>query len=458
MKRMLTAFVAAGCIAGAISQASFAGAATDVANTDDNVTRVVTAGSDTTYFVLNKLAAAYNESLGCALNNVAIERLNTTLVPTTLPTAPLTHNQCVGATNPETNASAAQASVLKTENYDHDTVINFFPQGSSAGLRQLCAQLNVTDPLRSRGLAYIDVARSSSAPGVAFQCRGTNNAPFSVIGTRILRFVAFAKDALTWTKWNNAGGGGAPVSNLTVAQLNDILVDCTITTWDQVGGANTNPIIVYTAITASGSRASWDAFVGGNTSTCIPGIYKDGNQANGERVIREHQQQPVEVALNDPDPFAANEGNALFFSSVGIWTVDAVARQNSVLGNVDGLAPNETNIVAGTFPFARSLYNVYINSGPSPVASEATRRFTAMRSGGTADTRGWICKPENSHSKPLDDVVNAGVPAAAADQAYGKLVDTTLRSAGFYPLTNDPTLDRCTFADYRIDETAQTPI
>lgn len=453
MKRILTALGALTAVA-SLATATGAGASTDIQNTDDNVTTVKTAGSDTTYFVLNALGKIYQESDGCILNSVKILQLPTsTTTSTTIPT----QSQCVGATLPEGVSGAAQASAVKTENYDHDVITNYFPQGSGAGRAQLCAQLTVTDPLRSPGLQYIDVARSSAAGGSSFQCTGNNGAPAASVGVRVLRFVAFAKDALSWVHWIDGIGGGSAVTDLTVQNLKDIFVNCTVTNWNQVGGG-TAPIVVWSIQSASGSRAVWDGFMGGNSTTCIPAAFKDGSLLNGERVIREHEAQPVENATNDPA--AAVDGDNIFPFSVGVHTSSASARSLSTLGNVNALAPNEANIISGTFPFARSLYNVYINAGNAPVASEATRRFTAMRNWAGAvdnDKLGYLCKPLDSHSKDLNDP-GVGIATAGASKNHGAELDTTLRAFGFFPITTATNVPRCTFSDFRVDASAQTPI
>ena len=445
-KKAACGFVALGTVA---SLATPAGAATDVPNTNDDVSRVQISGSDTTYLVMQNLGKAYMESEGCVLNAVATVK---PITPSTIPQ----QNRCAGATVPEGASGASQLSAVKTENYDHDVVINYFPQGSNAGRAQLCAQLPSADPLRLVGLQVIDIARSSSAPGSGFQCTGATLAPVAAVGTRILRFVAFAKDALTWVKWDTLAGGSDGVTDLTVQQIKDIWFNCSITTWNQVGGANSNPIIVWTMIAASGSRSTWDGFVGGNSTTCIPTAFKDGNLANGERVIREHFAQPIEAATNDPG--AADEGNSISPFSVGLHNTQPALAQSSLLGNVNAIAPSEVNIVDGTFPFTRLLYNVYINAGPSPIAGDATRRFASMRNwSGPAQNEqlGWICKPLNSHAKPIEGDPGVGIATAGASFNYAGVVDNALRSTGFYPLTTDITLPRCTFTDYRTDAAAQ---
>ena len=456
MKRLTKALVAIACLLGVSMLAPTAHAASDIPFTDDNSTRVVTAGSDTTYFLLNDLALLYNESEGCFQTSVAMP----------LVASSPKQGQCLGATTPETNATAAQNNAVKTENYDHDTVFNLFPQGSSAGRRQLCGQIS---PGRDARLPAVDIARSSSGPGEGFQCTAANatvnGTQLYPAGQRVLRFIAFARDALTWAKWTTPTGASTAVTNLTQAQLNQIFVTCQITNWSAVGGGNA-PIRVWTAISASGSRAVWDQFVGGNSETCIPAAYKDGNQNTGERVIREHFAPPVEAATgeNCTDPSSVNcgadEGNSIFFFSTGVWNTSLGARSDSLLGSVNGVAPTGPNIIDGSFTFTRLLYNVIIQSGPSPVASESTRRFTNMRNytGPQVDQQlGWLCKPLSAHSKPVGDP-GPGIESVFASFNYALQVKDTVEGNGFYPLTTSNTAPRCQFADYRVDQTAQTAL
>lgn len=263
-------------------------------------------------------------------------------------------------------------------------------------------------------MPFIDIARSSTAPSVGFQCTVANGGE---AGT-VLRFVAFARDAISWTHWNTGTGGGSTVTNLTQAQLRSIFVDCTITDWGQVGPGAGQPIVVYTTIAASSTRAAWDSFLGGSSDACIPGALKDGNPANGERVIAEHRMRLVETAQNDPG--AADEGNSIYYLPVGLYNVKPKFRASSLIGDVNGVTPTEANIVSGAFPFSRNMYNVYRQAGPnSPLASGAVRRFAGMitSSATNGQSIGWICKAEANHSEEVDDPSPVGIqtPTASDD-------------------------------------------
>jgi ABC-type phosphate transport system substrate-binding protein len=360
-------------------------------------TSIIGSGSDTTHFLMDALSAAYNQSEGCELVSVNFPETGT-------------ENQC----KPE---AQQPAGTVTTENYDHDVAWGYFPQGSNAGRRQLCSQTNP----RPAGVPFVTYARSSSAPDVGFQC------PVSAYGNPTLnqglklRFVAFAKDALTWVYW----AGQTPFStNLTQSQLNDIFVDCTITNWSQIGGEN-QPITVFTAIPGSGSRSSWDTFVGGSSDVCIPAEYKDGNNTTpvacpGERVVREHQ-----AALVEDDVCAPNERYSIFFASVGVHNSQPAAKASSLFGSVEGFAPTEANIQTGDFPFSRFMYNAYRLSGPAPLVNAQTLGFVG--------SNGWICKPAGQHAKPVGDP-GLGTEFVKASRNYHQLVLDTIRDQGFIPL------------------------
>ena len=403
-------------------------AAQGVPFTNSVVNKVYGAGSDTTYPVMNDLATAYHESDGCLLTTVAF---------------PLT------PASPQQNACQSGAGAPVTgdnvfENYDHDMIINYFPQGSGAGRGQLCNQKSTTDggPAKDGRVPYLDFARSSSTPTSSFQCTVANGGE---LGTT-LRFIAFARDAISWTHWNTPTGGGEAVTNLTVAQLNDIFVDCTITDWGAIGGDAGSPIVTYTAIANSGTRQTFDGFIGGNSSNCIPAPQKDGSFANGERVVREHQMGIVEAALNDPG--AADEGNSIYYMSVGLYNSNPALAGNSLIGNVNGIVPNEANIVDGTFPFSRNLYNVIRQSGNQPVASGALRRFLGMiaPSATNAQSIGWICKGEQWHSQEPGNATPGIVDPAAVTDWYEVKKDQ-FEANGIFQLTPDAFGHRCTFTD-----------
>ncbi len=409
-------------------------AAAGVPFTNSAVDRVQVYGSDTTFTLMNDLGVAYMESDGCLLTAASFP----------LTAASPTQNRC------QSGAGAAIVGDNIFENYDHDTIVNFFPQGSNAGRGQLCNQRSAADGGTDKDprVPVVDMARSSSAPTTGFQCTVANGGETG----SVLRFVAFARDAVTWTHWATIGGapsntGGASVVNLTQAQLNDIFVDCTITDWGQVGGEAGKPINVFTSIPGSGTRSTWDGFVGGNSQNCIPAVFRDGSFANGERLLREHQMEPVEAALNDAA--AADETNSIYYMSTGLHASQPGLRASSLIGAVNGVVANATTVVDGTFPFARNLFNVYRNAGPQPRASGAVQRFAGMNANGAANPQGigWICKGEAFHSEPLNTASPVGIEDATANRDWFEEKKAAFAENGIFQLAADAAGHRCTFTD-----------
>jgi len=250
--------------------------------------------------------------------------------------------------------------IRTTENYAHDSPRQAYFLGSSNGISQLCKQ-------GQPGVASIDFARSSRALKNT-DCAG-------------LKFVAYAKDGISWEAWSQSGSGAFGMNNatapcasgqcLTQAQLKAIFVTCSITNWSQVGGASV-PIHVYTAQAGSGTRSTFDGFVGGSSDACVSGP---------DHIIPENANSAI-LANGD-------QLNAIFPFSYGVWTQQSTA--NTILGAVDGVAVSDTSIGDGSFPWSRNLYNVYCTAScPNGASSLAAANYVGET--------GWICKLGSAHS------------------------------------------------------------
>ncbi len=322
-------------------------------------------GSDTTYFLLQDMDAHYNASKGCFSE--------------VLP----------GNTQPLDNSCVVDDRSYPTKaNVDHDVALSYFPLGSSNGIAQLC----------QRGLAgvtLIDYARASRGPKSS-DCAG-------------LRFVAFAKDALPWASFKDvSGAASANVDSLTQQELKDIFVNCTITNWSQVGGADAE-IIVYAPQAGSGTRSAFDGFVGGSSDSCIPDEFKDGNGANGERVIFENTCSPVAEA---------DKAAAILPYSYGKY--QTTGGEGCSLGAIDGVEPSPQTISDGSFPFSRFLYNVYRQGFSENNATDATMEYI------NEDT-GWLCKTAAEHDVNPSTGVN-----------YRTEVENILQENGVTPIVEGP--------------------
>lgn len=259
--------------------------------------------------------------------------------------------------------------IRTTENYEHDSPREAFFLGSSNGIKQLCNQ-------GQPGVAHIDFARSSRALKNT-DCAG-------------LHSVAYAKDGISWEAWNVSGSGVFGMNNttspcaggicLTQAQLKAIFVQCTITDWNQVNPSVPvgTTIDVYTAQAGSGTRSTFDGFVGGSSDSCIN---NRGSAYAGSHIIPENGNAPI-LANGD-------QNVAIFPFSYGVWTQQSTA--NTVLGAVDGVAVSDTTIGDGTFPWSRNLYNIYCSATcPGGASSAATVNYVGET--------GWQCKLGSQHS------------------------------------------------------------
>jgi ABC-type phosphate transport system substrate-binding protein len=315
---------------------------------------VIGSGSDTTYFAMDSIDRLYNGSVGC----------------TTIHTPQPLNFKCYNPT-------------VTTENQYHDVVLQENPLGSSVGIAQLCSQ-------GLKNVANINFARSSRALRTG-DCPG-------------LRQVSFARDGISW--WYTPGSEGSTVPNhsLTSAQLKDIFVNCTITQWGQVNGnaADHTPIHVWTAQAGSGTRATWDGFVGGSSDACVSGP---------DHIIFENDAQPIIDAgdLND----------AIYPYSFGRFQQNG--GQGGALGKVDAIAPTTATIGNGTFPFGRFLYNVYRVGGTASLrANAATTAFLDPKTG-------WICKRSGLHTtNPF------------SGNNYRDDIETAISDNGFVPIPSGP--------------------
>jgi ABC-type phosphate transport system substrate-binding protein len=334
---------------------------------------ILGSGSDTTYFMMGQhLDVLYNTSAGCRVIALPGD------------TQPLS-NECLADTGVE----------VHSENYAHDRVGEAAPLGSSVGINQLCQQ-------GLSGVAHIDFARSSRAPRSPDSCTG-------------MHFVAYARDGISWESFpNETSSPSNGVNDLTVNQLKGIFTTCTITDWSDVGGGSRG-IVVWAAQAGSGTRSTFEGFLGGGNSTaCIPAAFKDGDPGNGEHVIQENNDDPI---FNPTGTDTSQPRDAVFYYSWGRYNEHHAA--TSYLGQVEGIAPTKTTIQAGTFPFSRYLFNIYCGASSCGTASQAPSYVTNY-----LGEKGWMC--------------NQATTAHATDpltgQNYGKEIISAISNSGFVAL------------------------
>lgn len=414
-KRRIAAAAAVGIISltGGLAGVKPAGAATPFPpNKSTDWIRM--GGSDTTEGLMNRLALLYNEAPGCVMTGTP-QNLDGRCFDFDASTAGIQEQYQNDASGNPTDAA----------NTDHDVAFNYYAVGSGTGISQLATRGNA-------GVQVIDVARSSRA------LRATD--------ADGLRSFAYAKDAIPWVKF--PGAPASAVSSLTVAQLKNVFSGCApsaqpdvdktanggnnngFADWGDLGGVTGQPIIVWAAQDGSGTRTTFDGFLGSGTSStnCIPTAYKDNSLANGERRIFENNAEPIKnsTAIDCTAEFAAQSltppsncaANSIFYYSIGRHT--QTGGETSILGNITvagtPVAPTEANILSDAYPFSRYLYNIIRNDTfSSGLASNAVRNFVS--------SNGFVCKTAaNSATNPK------------TGNNFRTDIETIIRGEGFIPL------------------------
>lgn len=428
---------------------------------------VIGTGSDTTYNVMSDLADFYNRTPGCETETNADKQGGYRCADFNL------SNNTTNGTTPgpagtkpwkisEIDAGyfgqgVIDAFGIRRANADHDYIVNLYPVGSSSGVTALSGSnvdlplgnsfLNTPDPTDNPNRA-VDFARSSRRP-TASDVNG-------------LLFHAFAKDAVAPVTWGsgplNGDGTGTygatdpakDITNLSRTTLQNIYVTCSVTTWGQaespVDPANTAPIIVWAAQSGSGTQATYRSLLlnNGNDQNCIGSDQKNSAIADGERVIFENDATPILNSTNNDcevrDPITGNgidnsnpaglgnscEDWSIFIFSLG--RLQQVGFQETIRGtagavgglNVDGVAPSETNIVNGSFPGSRDVFNVIRHNTGQRDARSYIRDFVGIR--------GFLCKPASQHDL-LPDPDNPGTFTNGRT-----IVERIIRDNGFIPI------------------------
>lgn len=136
----------------------------------------------------------------------------------------------------------------------------------------------------------------------------------------------------------------------------------------------------YTAQSGSGTRSTFDGFLGASSDTCIKQRDATTPGYSASHIIPENSNTPI--LASSPDDHLA----AIFPFSFGVWINQVNGAGGTVLGAVDNVAINSTTIGNGTYPYGRYLYNVYL---PGTSSQQAINYVGET---------GWICKLGSQHS------------------------------------------------------------
>ena len=430
MKLTLRKFAATAIVVGSAFAATAANAAPPP-GTSGGPDHVRSTGSDTTYDMMSRLDTLYNASVGCNLNIATPDFGNT-----------------------------CGAGGTDTENYDHDTVVEEYPIGSSNGISKMRTS-DVTVPA-------IVSARSSRAIKAATDNTTKEN---GVVGS------SFAKDGLSVMVFlglksasapNNVPGfaGDPSTVSLTVTQLERIFSGAgggCATDWSQIGnpGGLTGAITPYGLQTGSGTYQAFDNLITGDPNACANGLAAAACNAGAgtctaTRILFENNTAPIDggvgtdgITYKQP----VDRTTAIWFGSAGALSVDKVSRGTSSPFQVGGKLPDAANVLDKSYPLVRKLWPVNKKldvsfSAPfdSPVntaASVAPRGiagntgFTGAR-GAAYDYRAWLCRNGGHASLPKN--YNTEISNAITASGFVR-VSGTFDPVSTNPVTGLP--ERC---------------
>ena len=451
---------------------------------------IVGSGSASTYDMMQSLDTLFNNTPGCLLatgsfsnaTGSGTQQLNFSCV---------TDNTADASVLEQIPASAGEAGgeYSYLDNPVNDVAFSEPPIGSSNGIAQLEQSRNngstgdgVGDANATENVSAVNYARSSRAPSGSKDISGLN-------------FVAYATDGVSWIHWTKDAAGSTPsakVSNLTLAQLQDIY-NGTYYNWAQVGG-KAGPIKVYSAQEGSGTQSTFktalgfDPSAGANLVNCTGEPAATGKGATlsypvgGSGVAATTGcTGPVNIFENELTSVAtADQSDAIFFYSLGKYAAQCEGDKSKIeqfdkteipgdpggvdvkvgadcggsasvgtgakiaLGSVNGFAPNPSTVLAGTFPIVRDLYNVYSNGSNAniPAATPATLNYVSEV--------GFICKPQTIDGTPggtkIDD------PATGV--WYQTEIADSILENGFIPI--DSTASGTTYSDLVLPTQAAT--
>jgi ABC-type phosphate transport system substrate-binding protein len=389
--------VGAGAVVGSLALAApaFAGTSPAANNT------IIGSGSATTYQVMTQLGDLFNGLPGC--NMIAAAAATQSL-----------DYSCTPPANPNTAPYG--------ENPTNDVAFQEPPLGSGNGIAQLKYQAASSTPPTGVKVAPINFGRSSRGIKSGSDPAGLN-------------FVAYAKDGVSWfhfTKVDGVATASASIKTLSVTQLQGI-ANGTITTWNQVGGAHA-PIIVFAAQAGSGTESTWEGAVGTNWSVQAA---KGSDHGTTDHVVFENEDAQIIKVTNEIPASTKYIGDIIFLFSAGKFQVtcttgpkicggspvpgtNATHPTTAVIGEINGIAPTPTNILNGSFPVPRFIYNVYANShaasdNPALVpATPATLNFVSEA--------GFMCKPNTGVLDPLTGI------------SVRTEITSVISGAGFIPL------------------------
>jgi hypothetical protein len=363
-----------------------AAAATPDPGYDGNVHLLQAEGAVTPYLMNQQIDSLYNGSPGCTLDaNPTGFNFNNCQV-TTLATAP------VGA------------------NFDHNVVSRAFQITSGNGLSML------------QHTAYPGVVTPTVAAGHRVDIADTNRAP--VTDTSIpqvspdpagLTWFSTAKDAQAlWTFKGRTMANSVPLG-FSLATLQHIFLDCTITTWSQIPGAfvtDTASIDLYGPAFTAGTYVDVTRYLFQGIPNAAATFPNGMNQCILSRFGSSHL-----ITVNNSAPIEADPqgANALWWASNGVltthpplrgtgsaWTLlDGVVLNNATTSCFSSITSPPTpdtcdpaNGGPGRWPVQQAFFDVSLSAAntAAPAVNPGTDPPGIGQLGAVRAYRDWVCK------------------------------------------------------------------
>lgn len=366
-----------------------------------NAVQILTAaGSDITYNVQLDLDALYQDSPGCTLVSVPAPGAGTQVGDGTV------LNSCSGH-QPGPHSNPPGVAPVKTEDYSHDVVADEYPQGSSAGLYELCHQ--------GTGVPKLNFVRSGRAPSSTSDCTGLTGVQYANDGLAPVTFPGPVTNAISAY---NTAHPSTPFF-FTKQALIELFATCVdnssnpLVDWSQLDYLGptfpASPIQFWGVSTSYGVQNVWAKYLG------VPSPYTGANACAQAQMTANGTNQIITPSNAQPIEASADPADAIYFYSIGLHGV--TGGETSVLqpiGTTSAIAPTNANVQNQTWPVIHGLYNVY---NTSTVTGNTLHYIGA---------NGWISADASGHTKDPLTGVN-----------YATEITNTITQNGFVPLPDN---------------------
>ncbi len=397
------------------------------------VATVRNSGSDTTIFMMQKIADLFNQAglYGCTLRS----------------------------DNSTCNQGGDVATTDHNDNYDRTEVtVGVDAVGSGNGLGQLCG--TVADP----AIFPVDFARSSKPP-VVTGCNDLVGEGFALDAVPAIDFTQV--DPSVWgtaSAFSSVNGGvigdvadgwlpggsnaincgptttpcsGTPFTNMVNGASSvaaGIYCTHTITDWGQLTnltGSETPgqgapigiPIYIVGINPSSGTYSTYNSFLASGNSGCVNNTYAYQSRALIENDIAQLDDYLTAEYPNDPADQAVELAASISFMSNGVYGTNSYAKQVTICSTnacgsgstkisypstkmkENGVSASTTTINNGTYPTTRTLFNAY--------------RTSTIRAS-TAGFLNFICDSQTSITKGRDNSTGLNY-----DQEITNLINTS---------------------------------